>query len=98
MPPNTVCVTRPGKHGNPFFPGCGIGFGYFDEKTQPVQYDDRDPAQCVQMFRIRMRDIKECQPEKFEAMVAPLRGKNVACWCVMEAPCHGDVWLELANP
>lgn len=26
-----------------------------------------------------------------------LRGKNIACWCPVGAPCHGDVLLELAN-
>lgn len=26
-----------------------------------------------------------------------LRGKNLACWCKLGAPCHGDVLLELAN-
>jgi hypothetical protein len=27
-----------------------------------------------------------------------LRGKNVACWCRLDAECHGDTWLEMANP
>ena len=26
-----------------------------------------------------------------------LRGKNLACWCKPDAPCHADVLLELAN-
>jgi Domain of unknown function (DUF4326) len=26
-----------------------------------------------------------------------LRGKNLACWCRVGAPCHADVLLELAN-
>ena len=29
--------------------------------------------------------------------VAPLRGKNLACWCPIAHPCHADVLLELAN-
>jgi hypothetical protein len=29
--------------------------------------------------------------------LAPLRGKNLACWCKLDAPCHADVLLELAN-
>lgn len=28
---------------------------------------------------------------------ADIRGKNVACWCRLDAECHGDTWLELAN-
>lgn len=29
--------------------------------------------------------------------VAELRGKNLACWCRHDQPCHADVLLELAN-
>jgi len=28
---------------------------------------------------------------------SPLRGKNLACWCALDAPCHADVLLEIAN-
>lgn len=27
----------------------------------------------------------------------PLRGKNLACWCSLDKPCHADVLLDLAN-
>jgi hypothetical protein len=39
----------------------------------------------------------------FEHIIAPtldlteLRGKNLACWCPLDQPCHADVLLELAN-
>lgn len=26
-----------------------------------------------------------------------LAGKDLACWCPLSAPCHGDVLLEIAN-
>lgn len=26
-----------------------------------------------------------------------LRGRSLACWCALDAPCHADVLLELAN-
>ena len=26
-----------------------------------------------------------------------LKGKNLACWCSLDGPCHADVWLEIAN-
>lgn len=29
--------------------------------------------------------------------VTPLRGKNLACFCPLDQPCHADVLLELAN-
>ena len=31
------------------------------------------------------------------ARLPELRGKNLACWCPLDAPCHADVLLELAN-
>lgn len=29
--------------------------------------------------------------------LAPLRGKDLACYCPLDQPCHRDVLLELAN-
>lgn len=26
-----------------------------------------------------------------------LRGKNLACWCALDQPCHADALLEIAN-
>lgn len=37
------------------------------------------------MILIGARDIEE------------LRGKDLACWCPLDQPCHADVLLELAN-
>lgn len=31
------------------------------------------------------------------ANLASLRGHDLACWCPLDQPCHGDVLLELAN-
>jgi hypothetical protein len=27
-----------------------------------------------------------------------LAGKDLACWCPLDQPCHADILLELANP
>jgi len=26
-----------------------------------------------------------------------LRGKDLACWCPLDQPCHADILLEVAN-
>ena len=26
-----------------------------------------------------------------------LKGKNLACWCPLDQPCHADILLEIAN-
>ncbi|BEV44739.1 DUF4326 domain-containing protein [Afipia carboxidovorans] len=40
-----------------------------------------------------------CPPKSPLAAAARriLRGKNLACWCPLDQPCHADVLLELAN-
>jgi len=30
-------------------------------------------------------------------LIEPLRGKNLACWCRLDQPCHADVLLKIAN-
>ncbi len=29
--------------------------------------------------------------------LAPLRGKNLGCWCKLGQPCHSDILLDIAN-
>lgn len=97
LPPNTVSVTRPGRWGNPYFPGCGLGFGGFDENMLPVHWPLRTPADALRHFYEYARLMKRDQPGEFERYIAPLRGKSLACWCKPGDPCHADVLLELAN-
>jgi len=33
-----------------------------------------------------------------EEIRAELTGKDLACWCPVDQPCHADVLLEIANP
>lgn len=82
MPPNTVKVSRPTKWGNPFKVGCSLD-GYGGANHTII---DRDLA--VALF------------EKHTASSLPLhelRGKNLACFCKLNEPCHADVLLQLAN-
>lgn len=81
MPPNTVSVTRPGKWGNPYVVGGSKNI------FAPVP---DDAAMAVRWFR---DTASKLPAEAF----APLRGKNLACWCALDAPCHADVLLEIAN-
>jgi hypothetical protein len=90
MPPNTVCVTRPGPFGNPFTPG----------KDGPMGRKPLDKEGAVGFFRAMLRD-----PELRAAAGYPsddvirrrLSGKNLACFCGLDEKCHADVLLELAN-
>lgn len=35
--------------------------------------------------------------EDFLALQEELGGKNLACWCPLNSPCHADLLLKLAN-
>ena len=85
MPENTVSVARPGRWGNPFKVGNFI---------ENVKTEDR--AGAVAAFR-EMLTIDERNYPDTGAIRAALRGKNLACWCPLDQPCHADVLLELAN-
>lgn len=95
-----VNCARPSKFGNPFtMAGCReAGFKGDDAAIA---------ARCVKAFEAwvdspywrtnwdgldsqRARDaVLSSMPE--------LRGKNLACYCELDQPCHADVLLELAN-
>ncbi len=52
-------------------------------------------AKAVELFRWRMTEPYVASPVK--ECLSELRGKNLACWCPLDQPCHADVLLELAN-
>lgn len=59
---------------------------------------DRLAAQhAVALFRALADHFRSVDPAGFEAWIAPLRGHDLACSCAMDAPCHADVLIELAN-
>jgi hypothetical protein len=112
LPPNTVCVTRPGRWGNPFVVGGFFCIGDSDPKyrgafrfawTQAADSEIaartpgrftliQDKAHAVAFFE------RLCATGFYSAKeLAVLRGKNLACWCRVGDPCHGDVLLRLAN-
>ena len=106
MPPNTVCVTRPGKWGNPFY--------IINEEGWPWITDSRDPsmpvlnsevAKLLGVEKVGWREAQLGIVELFRTQcvdnlpdLAPLRGKNLACFCKPTHPCHADVLLKIANP
>ena len=104
MPPNTVKVTRPGPFGNPFrvggwfkvFPASDAFLHWTYQEcalpNEPGFELVKDNARAVELFA----QLMEHHPMK-EDKLTKLRGKNLACWCKPDAPCHADVLLEIAN-
>ena len=86
-----IVVSRPSKWGNPFKIGthvCPIG------TPDVVQVTDAKIA--VELFRGNA--CHAAAGHVYRANVRKdLRGKNLACWCAPDDPCHADVLLEIAN-
>jgi len=91
MPPNTIKVDRSTKWGNPFVVG-----------------QDGTAERCVAQFRALLAGgVPAARPElaakldAYRRMLATdlpaLRGRNLACWCPLDGPCHADALLEAAN-
>ena len=91
MPPNTVKVDRSSKWGNPF-----------------VVSKDGTRAQCVEKYRMLLSGygslgerVSFAEQRSYLQYVRnntrKLAGKNLACWCALDRPCHGDILLELAD-
>jgi hypothetical protein len=89
MPPNTIKVDRSTRWGNPFVVGV-----------------DGTRERCVQLFEYLLggylcvsRGDPKAQDD-YRNMVARdrhlLKGKNLACWCPLDKPCHADVLLRAA--
>ena len=85
MPKNAIYVGRPTKWGNPFKVVIG-----------------RAQSDCVGAFYLWLK-VDGCyagMADKKQVIlddIEDLRGKDLACWCNLEKPCHADVLLKLAN-
>lgn len=84
MPPNTVKVDRSTKFGNPF----PVGEKLWAECGILIE-----PPLAVALFKTYL----PFRNQLVATIKKELRGKNLACWCKIGAPCHGDVLLEIAN-
>ena len=57
---------------------------------------DGSAAECVEKYRAKIASNMWTFPTAKDIQQA-LRGKNLACFCALDQPCHADVLLELAN-
>jgi hypothetical protein len=91
MPEGAVYVGRPTKWGNPFRLGqpglddCMV-CGSPEDAVAKYRSELTTFADAVNFTGLTPAEIR-----------AELRGKDLACWCPLDQPCHADVLLELAN-
>jgi hypothetical protein len=97
MPDGAVYVGRPSRWGNPFRVGdlCPVAWTWRDGcwRVEPLGSDRVASAgQAVDRFAAVAR-----QPDYVAAVRRELAGKDLACWCPLDSPCHADVLLEVAS-
>lgn len=84
LPENTVCVDRSTKWGNPF---------KVNNKPDSMGIV-MSPEFCIKMYE---QFLIWDAPYDEEDIKKELKGKNLACFCPLDQPCHADVLLEIAN-
>ena len=82
MPPETIYVGRPTVWGNPY----RVGSKLLNGETLTAE-------KAVALYRQHVREVFDLRTIR-----SRLGGKNLACWCALDRPCHADVLLGLANP
>ena len=90
MPENTVYVGRGSKWGNPFKAGENKAMQRSDGVC--VFFYSGNTEAAVANFRVIYNNDNSRADVR-----AALAGKNLACWCPIDQPCHADVLLEIAN-
>jgi hypothetical protein len=81
-----VCVSRPSKWGNPFA---------FEASSAAEK--QRLRAASVKRFEHELRHGGRQLAFTVEDVRRELQGKNLACWCPLDEPCHADVLLAVAR-
>ncbi|MCR9086160.1 MAG: DUF4326 domain-containing protein [Rhodobacteraceae bacterium] len=79
--PDVVIVARPSRWGNPY----------------RIGEDGKTRAAVTKLYRDWLTGPTiGARLTRGEAK-AKLAGRDLACWCPLDEPCHADVLLEIAN-
>lgn len=89
MPANTVYVGRGSAFGNPFKVGIDGTVEECLDKYQAQLFPYSKHTGNLDDFL-----VSECN---MNWIISELRGKNLACWCGIDKPCHADFLLRIAN-
>ncbi len=85
MPANTLKVDRTTRWGNPFtIVECG---------SAAIAV-----AQHGRWMRGEIAAPGGVEPPSRDVLRTALGGRNLACWCALNGPCHADLLITLANP
>jgi hypothetical protein len=94
-PPNTVSVARPATWGNPFHTDRPTVWGVDPDGGRYRVDRVLTAEEAVQMY-VNFHTFGDWRRLFTERVRDELAGKNLACWCPLDAPCHADVLLRVA--
>ena len=98
-PESAVVVSRPSVWGNPFPVGSTVRIAASGPQRTQQLLEGITPEVAVYLYRLWVThaNIADRPVNPGRLLWADLRGKDLACWCPLDQPCHADVLLELAN-
>lgn len=103
MPANTVYVGRPTKFGNPFRLADGwiecysVNRNILNPWIMWSISNGFELSDIVELYELWLTgEVKASYLPKVPD-ISVLKGKNLACFCSLDKPCHADVLLKLAN-
>jgi len=109
LPDNALRVARPSRFGNPFLvtqmPGKSWYLVYLPDNYEgSLEQRILRSRQQTHLTQWKAHAVAvDCFRELLDQRPLPardlekLRGKDLACYCSLDLPCHADVLLELAN-
>lgn len=111
MPKTAVYVGRPSRWGNPWriYHGhtlIGPPWSLAREAWRHIPAAEcvnayitsssMNPGYAVKAYRDLLQVRARDEGERLREWLAPLVGRDLACWCNPVDPCHADVLLEVA--
>lgn len=101
MPEGAVYVGRPSRWGNVFHlvgdePSVNVRTKQLD-LCWSFTTEQAARRHAAAAFRWQLLNHPLVVGFTVEEVRAELAGRDLACWCPLDQPCHADVLLELAN-
>lgn len=105
LPPGAIAVSRPSRFGNPY--KAGQDYAWAD--GEPCPFPQPGPLDIWPGERMVTCESTEQAIDWYRSLITQaiptlaadarreLAGHDLACWCPLSSPCHGDVLLELCN-
>lgn len=101
--PDAVIVARPTKWGNPFRIGDALTGGSVADGDHAVNLftnwltNHVDTEGRYIHGRTDYHGAEAANRPAIDEIREELAGRDLACWCPLDQPCHADVLLEIAN-